>query len=58
MLKDKPIELHGVTSVCLFTGTLVSEMLIFIPKMFDVYWNPMTTPNPALNNLESSTSAN
>ncbi|KAH3795721.1 hypothetical protein DPMN_149279 [Dreissena polymorpha] len=54
LLKNKPIELHGVSSVCLFAGTFVSKMLIFLPKMLAVYRNPNATPPTALN-LESLT---
>ncbi|KAH3825901.1 hypothetical protein DPMN_127786 [Dreissena polymorpha] len=57
MLKDRPIELLGVTSVCLFVGTLVSEMLIFLPKMLAVYRKPIATPPKALIHLESSTTS-
>ncbi|XP_052223874.1 gamma-aminobutyric acid type B receptor subunit 2-like [Dreissena polymorpha] len=32
LLKDKPIELHGVSSVCPFAETFVSKMLIFLKK--------------------------
>ncbi|XP_052217563.1 gamma-aminobutyric acid type B receptor subunit 2-like isoform X2 [Dreissena polymorpha] len=55
MLDDKPIVLNGVTSVCLFVGTLVSETLIFLPKILAVYRKPIATPQTALTNLHSST---
>ncbi|KAH3835441.1 hypothetical protein DPMN_108788 [Dreissena polymorpha] len=57
LLKDKPIELHGVSSVCLFAGTFVSKTLIFLPKMLAVYRNPNANPPTALN-LESLTPSN
>ncbi|KAH3793435.1 hypothetical protein DPMN_146944 [Dreissena polymorpha] len=57
LLKDKPIELHGVSSVCPFAETFVSKMLIFLKKMLAVYRNPNATPSTVLN-LESATSSN
>ncbi|KAH3804277.1 hypothetical protein DPMN_132561 [Dreissena polymorpha] len=54
-LDDKPIVLNGVTSVCLFVGTLVSETLIFLPKILAFYRKPIATPQTALTNLQSST---
>ncbi|KAH3724642.1 gamma-aminobutyric acid type B receptor subunit 2-like [Dreissena polymorpha] len=58
IIGDKPVELNGVTSVCTFVGTLVSEMLIFLPKMLAVYRNPIATPQTAVNNEECLTPSN
>ncbi|XP_052218066.1 gamma-aminobutyric acid type B receptor subunit 2-like [Dreissena polymorpha] len=54
ILRDKPVELLGVTSVCLFAGTFVSEMLIFLPKMLAVYRNPTATSQTAVKTIETT----
>ncbi|KAH3810610.1 gamma-aminobutyric acid type B receptor subunit 2-like [Dreissena polymorpha] len=51
--QDKPVELLGITSVCLFAGTFVSEMLIFLPKMLAVYRNPTATSQTAVKTIET-----
>ncbi|XP_052271662.1 gamma-aminobutyric acid type B receptor subunit 2-like [Dreissena polymorpha] len=53
VLQDKPVVLLGVTSVCLFAGTLASEMLIFLPKMLAVYKISTATPQTAVITIET-----